>query len=161
MGNLRCSQRVKAQGWIEVFKGTEELLVELNAQFWMHTTLQQQLIATKFIEAVNLLAILLDSGYKVLIGLVRFAVEVTKQTARGADIGSIDIAVNLPSDNTRIWHHLLAQQIGLHSKLLKRCGAIERPRLLKGKRLAIVRFAIYIVQSKHTTFCVFSLQCRE
>jgi hypothetical protein len=91
-----------------MFKLAEQLLVELYAQLRVHSTLQQQLISTQLIEAVNLTTILVYSGYKVLLCLVRLAVEVTEEAARGADIGRIDIAIYLPSDNTRIWHHLLA-----------------------------------------------------
>ena len=160
MGYLRRTQCVEAQGRIETLKFTKQLFIELDAQFWMHSALQQQLIAAKFIEAVNLLAVLLDSGYKVFLGLVRFAVEVAEEAARGADIGGIDIAVNLPGDNARIGHHLLAQHIGLQSNLLERCGAIEHPRLVEREWLAVMRFAVDIVQGKHTTFCVFSLLCR-
>jgi hypothetical protein len=91
-----------------MFKLAEELLVELYAQLWVHSTLQQQLISTQLIESVNLTTILVYSGYKVLLCLVWLAVEVTEEAARGADIGRIDIAIYLPSDNTRIGHHLLA-----------------------------------------------------
>ena len=91
-----------------MFKLAEQLLVELYTQLRVHSTLQQQLITTQFIESVNLAAILIYSSYKVLLGLVRLAVEVTEEAARCADIGRIDIAVYLPSDNTRIGHHLLS-----------------------------------------------------
>ena len=97
---------MEAQCRVAVLELAKECLVELNAQLGVHTTLQQQLVTTKLIEAVNLSAVLVNGGYKVLICLVRLAVEVTEQTARGTDISGIYIAVNLPSDNVGVGHRV-------------------------------------------------------
>ena len=130
MCHLRSTKGVETQSRIAMFKLAEELLIELNAQLGMHTTLQQQLVSAKLIEAVNLCAILVYGGYKVLISLVWLAVKVTEQTARGADISCVDITVYLPSNNIRVRHTIAPQNISLLGKLLKWSGAIEQPRLL-------------------------------
>ena len=146
MGHLRRSQSVQSHLRIALFQLSEQLLIELYAQIWVHTALQQKLVASELQHSLNLGAILLHRGYKVSLLLVRLAVKVTEQTSRRTYICDIYVTVNLPRYDALICHLLAAQQVGLVSKFPKRSLLVEAQGLLVGQQPAIVRLSVYLFE---------------
>ena len=99
-----------------LLESKEQFLVVLYAEFRVHAALQEKLVATQGKHLLGFADILLERSYKVLFGLVRFAVEVAETTSRRADIRGVDIAVNLPRHDTAVGYLLGTQTVGLCCK---------------------------------------------
>ena len=128
--HLGRTQRMQPQRGVERFQVGEKPLVEVNAQLRMQAALQQQLVAAQTERAVDFFAVLLHRGDERPVGLVGFAVEVAELAARNADVGDVDVAVDLPGHHLRVGNHGAAYLVGHERQLLQRGLVVEPVGLL-------------------------------
>ena len=105
-------------------------LVEVNAQLRMQAALQQQLVAAKLQRTVDLLAVFGQRGDECPVCLVGLAVEIAEPATRDADVGDVDIAVDLPGHHLRVGNHGAAHLVGHERQLLQRSLVVEPVGLL-------------------------------
>ncbi len=150
MRHFGCAERMQPQRRIHLLQAAQQLLVEVDAQTRMQPALQQQLVGAQFERTVDLLAILGECGNERPLGLVRLAVEVAEAAARDADIGYVDIAVDLPRDDRLVVDRLAAQHVGRLAELVQRRTVVKHIGLLARQRLALQALFIYWFECVHT-----------
>ncbi len=150
MRNLGRAECMQPECGVAPFQFAKEILVKLNAQLRVKSSLYQQLVATQSQRLVDLLAILFDGGYECTLLLVRLAVDVAELATRNADVRYVYVAVDLPRYDRRVVDRLAAQAVG-------RLGQFGQRRIVKciglvaGQRLAVEAFFVKVVQS-HFSF---------
>ncbi len=128
--HLGRTQRMQPQRGVERFQVGEKPLVEVDAQLRMQAALQQQLVAAQLQRTVDLLAVLGQRGDECPVCLVGLAVEIAEPATRDADVGDVDIAVDLPGHHLRVGNHGAAHLVGHERQLLQRSLVVEPVGLL-------------------------------
>ena len=124
------------------FQPAEQPFVEVDFQSGVQAALQQQLVAAQTERAVDFFAVLLHRGDERPVGLVGFAVEVAELAARNADVGDVDVAVDLPRHDLRIGNHGAAHLVGHQRQLLQRGFVVEPVGFFARERLPPPAFVV-------------------
>ena len=98
MRDLRRAERVELQRRIDFLQPAEKRLIEIDAVARMQAPLQQQLVAAQCAELGDSRKIILERQRIRLLRLIRPAVEIAELASRQADIGIIDVPVDLVTD---------------------------------------------------------------
>jgi hypothetical protein len=110
----------------------------------MVTSLKQKLIAAPPDGFLNFFPVNGHIGY-VSLGMARYPVKVTKLAVGYANVGSIDIPVNLPCYFS-VGDSLPAQGIGHQHQIRERCIFKKKNSLFGGKPFFIKRLLIKAIQ---------------
>ena len=127
------------------FQVAEQLFVEVDAELRMQPALQQQLVAAQRKRLCDLFAVLLARGDEGALRIVGLAVEIAELAARDADVGDIDVAVDLPRHDRRVGDRRTPYGVGRCGQLLHGRAFVERIGFVARERLAphgLVEYAV-------------------
>ena len=127
------------------FQVAEQLFVEVDAELRMQPALQQQLVAAQRKRLRDLFAVLLARGDEGALRIVGLAVEIAELAARDADVGDIDVAVDLPRPDRRGGDRRTPYGVGRCGQLLHGRAFVERIGFVARERLAphgLVEYAV-------------------
>ena len=147
MSNLGRSEGVEADIREFGLDGAEGIYIKLQAQFRVVAALEQELVAPVFQGFGDFLPVgghVRDIGF----GMAGDAVEIAKLAVGHADIGGVDVPVDLPGHFT-MRHLLAAQGIGHGHQVRQRSVGKEVLAFFSGEKGKIKGFAIQIGQAMH------------
>ena len=117
------------------FQGREERFVPAEVEFRMQTALEQQLVAAEGDGFANLLTVFVKGGDVGAVPVGEAAVEVAEFAATDADVGNVDVAVDLPGDGVA-GVELAATGVGCGHQFGQRNVVPQREGFVEGERVA-------------------------
>ena len=145
VGHFGRTERMKPDPGEHPFQVAEQLFVEVDAELRMQPALQQQLVAAQRKRLRDLFAVLLARGDEGALRIVGLAVEIAELAARDADVGDIDVAVDLPRHDRRVGDRRTPYGVGRCGQLLHGRAFVERIGFVARERLAphgLVEYAV-------------------
>ena len=92
------AERIQFQRWLDFLESAEKVFVEFDAVAWMEAALQKQLVSSQSLEFGDFRKVVVTRQRIGFFGFVGPTVKVAELAAGEADVGIVDVTVDLVAD---------------------------------------------------------------